>query len=189
MDVSMNKREVLPQGNCPDYILAGPYGCYKCLGTDRWCVIAVFDEGEWKALCRLMGDPPWTKGEKFSTLLKRKEHSKALDEFIEQWTAQHTPEEIVQVLQEAGVSAGVVQNAEDLARDPQLIAREFFVNLDHPVLGETILDKSPIRFKEYPKADWKAAPSLGGDNRYVYMELLGFKAEELSSFIKKGIIG
>jgi crotonobetainyl-CoA:carnitine CoA-transferase CaiB-like acyl-CoA transferase len=87
MDVSMNKKEVLPQGNCPDYILAAPYGCYKCLGTDRWCVIAVSDEGEWEALCRAMGDPSWTKEEEFSTLLKRKENSKKLDEFIEQWTA------------------------------------------------------------------------------------------------------
>ncbi len=189
MDVSMNKKEVLPQGNCPDYILAAPYGCYKCLGTDRWCVIAVSDEGEWEALCRAMGDPSWTKEEEFSTLLKRKENSKKLDEFIEQWTAQHTPEEIVQVLQEAYVSAGVVQNGKDLAKDPQLMARDFFIPSEHPVLGRTVSDSTPIRFMDSPKVHWKAAPLLGEDNRYVYMELLGFKEEDLSSYIERGIIG
>jgi benzylsuccinate CoA-transferase BbsF subunit len=189
MDVSMNKIEVLPQGNCPDYILAAPHGCYKCLGTDRWCVIAVFEEGEWEALCRVMGDPSWTKEEKFSSLLKRKENSKKLDGFVEQWTARHTPEKVVQLLQEAGVSAGVVQNGEDLAKDPQLMAREFFIKLDHPVLGRTHADTTPIKFKDHPKARWKAAPLLGEDNRYVYMELLGFAEEEFSSYVEKGIIG
>jgi crotonobetainyl-CoA:carnitine CoA-transferase CaiB-like acyl-CoA transferase len=189
MDVSMNKREVLPQGNCPDYILAAPHGCYKCSGTDRWCVIAVFDEGEWEALCRVMGDPSWTKEEKFSSLLEREKNSKELDELIEQWTAPRTPEEIVQLLQEVGVSAGVVQNGEDLAKDPHLMAREFFIPLEHPVLGRTISDSTPIRFKDIPKMHWKAAPLLGEDNRYVYMELLGFKEDDLSSYIERGIIG
>jgi crotonobetainyl-CoA:carnitine CoA-transferase CaiB-like acyl-CoA transferase len=189
MDASMNKRETLPQGNCPDYILAAPYGCYECLGTDRWCVIAVFDEAEWGALCGAMGDPSWAKEEKFSSLSKRKKNSKELDGLIEQWTTQHLPEEVVQLLQGVGVSAGVVQNAEDLAKDPQLIAREFFVKLDHPVLGETISNKSPIGFKDNPKDDWNAAPLLGEDNRYVFMELLDFTEKELSSYIEKGIIG
>jgi crotonobetainyl-CoA:carnitine CoA-transferase CaiB-like acyl-CoA transferase len=189
MDVSMNKREVFPQGNCQVYILAAPYGCYKCLGTDRWCVIAVFDEVEWKALCCVMGGPFWTKEEKFSTLLKRKENSKELDGFIEQWTVQHTPEEIVKLLQEAGVSAGVVQNGEDLAKDPQLMAREFFIQMDHPVLGRTPADTTPIKFKDYPKAHWEGAPLLGEDNRYVFLELLGFKEDDLSLYIERGIIG
>jgi crotonobetainyl-CoA:carnitine CoA-transferase CaiB-like acyl-CoA transferase len=189
MNVSMNKKEVLPQGNRPDDILAAPHGCYKCCGRDRWCVIAVFDEGEWEALCRVMRDPSWTREERFSTLLKRKENSKELDAFIEQWAAQRTPEEIVKLLQEAGVSAGVVQNGEDLAKDPQLIERESFIQLDHPVLGRTSVDTTPVKFTDHPKAHWKAAPLLGEDNRYVYLELLGFKEDDLSSYIEKGIIG
>jgi len=189
LDSSLNQRGVLPHGNHPDYIPAAPYGCYKCLGTDRWCVIAVFNEAEWGSLCRLMGSPAWTKEGKFSTLLKRKENSKELDELIEQWTAQHPTEKVVQLLQEAGVSAGVVQNAEDLAKDPQLMARNFFIQLEHPALGKTVSDNTPIRFKENSKVNWKAAPLLGEDNRYVYMGLLGFKEDDLSSYVERGIIG
>jgi crotonobetainyl-CoA:carnitine CoA-transferase CaiB-like acyl-CoA transferase len=189
MEASMNQGDVLPQGNCPDYILAAPQGCYKCLGTDRWCVIAVFNEGEWETLCRIMGAPFWTKEEKFSSLLKRKENSRILDGWIEQWTAQHPPEEIVKLLQEAGVSAGMVQSGEDLAKDPQLMARKFFVPVEHPPLGRIICDSTPIRFKDDPEITRKAAPLLGEDNRYVYMELLGFKEEDLTSYIERGIIG
>jgi crotonobetainyl-CoA:carnitine CoA-transferase CaiB-like acyl-CoA transferase len=107
---------------------------------------------------------------------------------LTQWTLQHTSEEVVIVLQEAGISAGVVQSAEDLSRDPQLMARDFFVQLEHPVLGSTLSDGCPIRVKESRTAHWKAAPLLGEDNQYVFMELLGLTGSELSSHIEKGII-
>lgn len=189
LDVFLNQKEVGPQGNRPDDLLAALYGCYGCSGTERWCVIAVFDEVEWQALCGVLGHPAWTKEERFSTLSKRKEHAEALDDLLGQWTVQHTPEEIVNLLQEVGVSAALVQNAEDLAKDPQLMSRDFFIHLDHPFLGETISDTSPIKFKEPSTADWKAVPLLGEDNRYVYMELLGLTEGELSSYIERGIIG
>ena len=189
LNISINHEGVLPQGNRSDDLLAAPYGCYKCKGLDRWCVIAVFDEAEWQALCEVMGSPGWTREERFSTLSKRKEHADALDKFLEQWTLQYTPEEVVSLLQKARVLAGVVQNAEDLSKDPQLIAREFFVHLKHPVLGKTVSDASPIRFKEGSTMGWKAAPLLGEDNRYVYMELLGLTESEFFSYVEKGIIG
>ena len=93
------------------------------------------------------------------------------------------------LVQEAGVPAGAVQNAEDLSKDPQLIARDYFVRLEHPVIGATISDASPIKFTGDTADDWKAAPLLGEDNRYVYTELLGFTEGEVSSYVEKGIIG
>jgi crotonobetainyl-CoA:carnitine CoA-transferase CaiB-like acyl-CoA transferase len=189
LDASVNEKEIQPQGNSPDYIAAAPYGCYKCSGTDRWCVIAVSREEEWQSLSRVLGHPDWTKEKKFSTAAKRKESRKELDEILTKWTTQHTAEEVVHLLQEAGISAGVVQNAEDLSRDPQLEARKFFVQLQHPVLGKTISDRSPIRFEEDLTVDWKAAPQLGEDNRYVFLELLGFTERELSNYMERGIIG
>jgi len=57
------------------------------------------------------------------------------------------------------------------------------------VLGKTISDRSPIRFEEDLSVGWKAAPVLGEDNRYVFLELLGLTEGELSSHIEKGVIG
>jgi crotonobetainyl-CoA:carnitine CoA-transferase CaiB-like acyl-CoA transferase len=189
LNESVNLSEISPQGNRADSIPAAPYGCYKCLGMDRWCVIAVFNDGEWQHLCQVMGNPAWTQDERFSTPSRRKEHAEELDELLGQWTIQRSPEEVVDLLQRAGISAGVVQNAEDLANDPHLRAREFFVSLKHPVLGMTIADSSPIRFTGGSTGGWKAAPLLGEDNRYVYTELLGFTEGEVSSYVEKGIIG
>ena len=189
LNATANHEEFKPQGNRPDYKQAAPYGCYKCAGTDRWCVIAVFDESEWQAFCHVLGAPPWTKEERFSSLSRRKEHEEELDQFLGEWTANHGAEEIVEHLQRAGVPAGVVQNAEDLARDPHLMAREFFVSLEHPLLGKTLSDSFPIRFGDHPANDWKAAPLLGADNRIVYVDLLGLSEDEFSSYVRRGVIG
>ncbi len=189
IDTFNNDREVLPKGNRSDYIPAAPYGCYQCLGTDRWCVIAVFNEVEWKALCQVLGQLAWIKEEKFSSLSRRKQHAEELDILLKEWTSKRSAEEIVVLLQKAGVPAGVVQNAEDLANDPQLLEREFFVHLKHPTLGDTISDGSPIRFgRSYDKA-WKASPLMGEHNEYVFMNLLGLSESEFLAYVDKGVIG
>jgi benzylsuccinate CoA-transferase BbsF subunit len=188
LDVSANKTLLRPQGNRPDYVDASPSGCYPCRGVDRWCVISVSTEDEWQALCRVMGYLDLLNDDRFRTLSRRRLNEEQLDGLIGRWTALRTPEEAVTLLQEEGVQAGVVQNAEDLARDPHLSARQFFVSLEHPVLGRTVHDRSPIRFEEDETANWKAAPELGEDNHYVFRKLLGLTEEELLHYREKGVI-
>lgn len=189
MDYTINHNLALPPGNNPDYTRAAPYGCYRCRGDDRWCVIAVFSEAEWQALCRLMGDPPWAKEARFATLSQRQQHIPELNQLLEQWMVERSPEEIMSQLQEAGIAAGVVQNARDMAEDPQLSARSFFIPVSHPVLGETTLDSTPIRLNRTPARFQRAAPLLGQDNTYVYRELLGLSEPQLARYIEDGIMG
>ena len=188
LEAAIHPVAMVPRGNRPDYILAAPYGCYQCTGEDRWCVIAVHTEEEWQGLRKAMGSPDWTGEKRFSTPSRRKILSEELDELLGRWTIQHPAEEVAALLQKNGVPAGVVQNAGDLAKDPQLIAKKFFINLEHPVLGQTITDAPPIHFEQEPAIDWKAAPLLGEDNRYVFTELLGFTEDELSNYTDRGII-
>ena len=189
LDVFANGKDVFPQGNRSPHVPAAPYGCYKCRGKDRWCVIAVFDDDEWKALCRALGNPPWAHGKRFSTLPERKEHLEELDELLERWTTRRTAEDVVQILQKAGVPAGVVQNAQDLASDPHLMERQAFAHLKHPVLGNTMTDNYPMKLEASQKDNWRPAPLLGEDNAYVCMELLGLSEAKFSSYIEQGIIG
>jgi len=189
MDCSVNNNLTIPHGNRPDYTLAAPHGCYQCRGEDRWCAIAVFTEEEWCRLCRVLGEPQWSKESRFSTLSSRKEHAEELDKLVEQWTIEHSPEEVMSRLQEAGVAAGVVGDAKQVAADPQLEARGFFTQLEHPVLGKTTSDTTPIKLSRTPAQFRRAAPLLGQDNRYVFEELLGMGEPELKRYIEDGIIG
>jgi len=189
LDIAVNQKDLLPRGNKADYIPAAPYGVYRCLGVDRWCVIAVFHEEEWISLCHVLRNLDWTKEENFSTLEKRQKNAAELDEGIEKWTRQFPPEEAVELLQKAGVPAGVVQNAGDLARDPHLRARSFFAEVEHPLLGRTISDRVPWKCPENFSASWRPAPGLGEDNDYVFRQLLGMEERELSIYKERRIIG
>ena len=188
LDYTVNHVAATPQGNEPGSILAAPYGCYRCSGEDRWCVIAVFTEEEWQALCRVIGSPDWCREEKFSTFSGRREHGQELNRLLEIWTSQHTPEEVFHLAQESGVYAGIVQDAKDLANDPQLGQRNFFLAAEHPILGKIVSDSSPIKLSRTPPRFCRAAPLLGQDNRYVYRDLLGMDEEELYRYIEQGVI-
>ena len=188
MDASVNLNEIVPMGNNDEHLPAAPYGCYKCLGKDRWCVVAVSTEDEWRAFCDVLGNPAWSEHNRFSSLPNRKKYRQELDLHIGEWMAKQTAQSTADRLQQAGVPAGVVQNARDLAHDPQLLASGFFISLDHPVLGEIITDTYPITFKNYRNTSWKASPLLGEANQYVFGELLGMSEITIQSYIQQGII-
>ncbi|MFC1862301.1 CaiB/BaiF CoA transferase family protein, partial [Chloroflexota bacterium] len=167
---------------------AAPYGVYRCQGNDRWCAIAIPGDEEWMGFCRALGNPPWTKDGKFSTLSGRLENVEELDRLVEEWAREHTAEEVMALLQAQGVAAGVVQDARDLANDPQLRARDFFIELDYPELGRTISDASPTKLTGTPAEYNRAAPVQGQDNDYVYGELLGMSKDEVADLKQQGII-
>ncbi|MDO8785738.1 MAG: CoA transferase, partial [Syntrophales bacterium] len=108
LDCAVNHPPAVTPDKTSAEIPAAPYGCYRCLGDDRWCVIAAFSENEWHALCRVMGNPAWTKQGRFSNLPQRQQHAEALHELIGQWAINYPPEKLMVMLQEAGVPAGVV---------------------------------------------------------------------------------
>jgi crotonobetainyl-CoA:carnitine CoA-transferase CaiB-like acyl-CoA transferase len=165
-----------------------PCGCYQCAGDDRWCVIVVFDDNDWRRFCHLLDNPWWTTERSFSSPAERMTNRVVLDSHIETWTRRYAPETVVALLQNHGIAAGVVENAEDLAKDTRLISRDFFIKLAHPVLGEAISDRSAINFSKETTQGWKAAPLLGKDNQYVFMDLLGFPENRLLLYKNKGII-
>ena len=81
-----------------------------------------------------------------------------------------------------------MQDASDLANDPELKARDFFIELDHPELGRTISDATPIRLSDTPARYSRAAPVKSQDNGYVYGELLGMSEDELAELRQQGVI-
>ncbi len=162
-------------------------GVYRCKGEDRWCAISVATDEEWQGLKKALGNPPWAEEKRFATLAARLENKEALDALIGEWTRKRTAEEVMALLQKQGVAAGVVQDARDLAQDPQLKERGFFIELDHPEMGKTISDASPIRLSDSPPR-YHPAPLLGQDSGYVYGGLLGLSQGEMDRLKERGVI-
>jgi benzylsuccinate CoA-transferase BbsF subunit len=167
---------------------SAPHGVYRCKGDDRWCALAVFTGEEWQGFKKALGNPPWAEAKRFATLASRLKNKKALDSLIEDWTKAHPPEEVMALLQAQGVAAGVVQSARDLAKDPQLKERGFFIEIAHPETGKTVSDAAPVRLSDTPPQYSRPAPLPGRDNDYVYGELLGLSEREMANLKKQGVI-
>jgi crotonobetainyl-CoA:carnitine CoA-transferase CaiB-like acyl-CoA transferase len=140
-DYAINGRIVGRRGNDDD--TCAPHNVYRCkdetrpmTGTDEsWCAIAVTNDEEWVQLCDAMGNPEWTRDARFSSADSRRANATSLDELLGRWTSQCTAHELMELLQDAGVPAGAVQNQSDLWNDPQLKHRDFFQWLNHTECG------------------------------------------------------
>ena len=185
LDYVSNRRVLSRNGNRHSH--AAPHGVYRCKGEDRWCAIAVFSDEEWQAMRRVIGDPPWCSDARFATLADRKKNEEDLDRLVEQWTIHYPPEEVMARLQEAGVSAGVLETAEDLHRDPQLEARHHFRALEHQEIGESTYDSMGAILSKSPADLNRAAPVMGQDNYYVYTRILGLSDEEFVGLMEQGV--
>ena len=187
LDYEVNNRVVGRIGNkCP---YAAPHNAYRCQGEDRWCTIAVFTDEEWASFCGVIGNPGWANKPEFSTLLGKKENEEELDRLVNEWTASRTAEEVMGLMQKAGVAAGIVETGEDLLdKDPHLKARRFFTELEHPEVEKYRTQPGPHFFLSKYKYDIKRAPLLGEHNEYAFKELLGIPDAEYKQLIEEKVI-
>ena len=166
---------------------ASPHGAFRCQGEDRWCAIACLTEQEWQSLCRVMEDPGLATDPRFSTMADRKAHEDELEGLVEAWTSDRSAEEVMGLMQQAGVPAGVVQTAADIVdTDPQLKARNAFITLPHPVLGECLHPIPPVLLTKSPP-QVRTSPCFGEHNAYVFGELLGLPEHEMESLALEGV--
>jgi len=174
----------------PDH---APQGVYRCAGEDRWLALSVRSDGEWAALAALIGsDRPGVDlaGRKdLRTVDGRRAAHDELDVVLSAWTAGRQPWELAAALQSAGIPAGPVLDEADALADVHLHDRGFFVLLDHPSAGTHFHGGPNMVLGGTPLQVWRAAPTLGQDNDYVYRELLGVSAETYAELERDGHIG
>jgi benzylsuccinate CoA-transferase BbsF subunit len=185
MDYSANQRIANRDGNRCDY--AAPHAVYPCQNPDGYCAIAVFTDSDWHSLCRVMDNPPWTQEERFITLLNRKKNEEALDQLISQWTLQFPADKVMQLLQSAGVPAGVVKTAAEVCNDPQLNHRQHFKTLEHLEIGKHQYHEQAFRLSRTPSNLRSASPCQGQHNEYVYTHLLGLTDAEFARLLAEGV--
>lgn len=175
--------EILPplgQGD-PDAV---PHGIYRTLGYRAWIAIAVFDDKQWSALCRLMNDPPWTCEPRFATAASRRMHERELDALIECWTSSRHADWLTESLLEAGVPAGQVNDAREVVTDEHLRRRGFWAYLDHPEVGSSLYNRAPMILSRTPLCVDAPAPRIGQHTREVLADTLGYSSAEIEELAR-----
>jgi len=166
---------------------AGGIGFSAC--KDGYILMAAADEHQWRTIVEIMGNPEWTKDERFKDVASRFQYSAEWAALIADWTKNYTQDELFHKIQGAGVPCGVIRTTGDLIeRDEQLKARGFFTEIEHPMAGRLTYPSSPYRLSETPWAVERPAPLLGQHNEEIYCQRLGYTREELVKMREAGII-
>ncbi len=186
MDYTMNGTQPPRNGNRMPWM--APHGIFPCAGEDRWLSIACGSDDEWRGLCGVMGRPDLAGDPRFRSLADRKANEDDLEQAVSEWTATVEPFEATNRLQAAGVAAFPPLMNRELAEDPHLNARGFFVEKEHPEVGVMKHAGIPYRMSETPCEVWRAAPVMGQDNDYVFGELLGMSSQQIADLEERQVI-
>jgi crotonobetainyl-CoA:carnitine CoA-transferase CaiB-like acyl-CoA transferase len=187
MDYQVNGTVMGRNGN--RLFSAAPHGVYQCKGDDRWAAIAVINEEQWRNFCGAIGKADLATQPRFANLKMRKSNEDDLDNLVTQWTLAHTAEEVEATLQKAGVPSNVVEKPSDLYKDPQLAHRNYFVPLEHAVMGKQKYPQQACYImSKTPRNLYMPSPCVGEHNEYVFKELIKMSDDEIAEHIIDGSI-
>jgi crotonobetainyl-CoA:carnitine CoA-transferase CaiB-like acyl-CoA transferase len=166
--------------------LAVPHGNFPAADEgdvrDRWVAIAAWTEEEWATLAGIIGgstpDGTALVDPSLATLVGRQAEVDGIEAAIAAWTRSRTRDEVAQQLQAAGIEAVPTEDFGDFTLDPQMAARDHFVELTHPFMGPGIYERNGFRLSDAPSGYTRTGPTLGQDQDWVLDELLGLSPDE-----------
>lgn len=165
---------------------ASVYPVYPC--KDGYIRVVALTPWQWKALLRVLGEPPVLCLPEWQDFLYRIANAQDLYAIMLEYTTKYTMTELFEAGQREGVPIVPIYGITDFVNSPQTKAREFFVEVKHPVAGKALYPGSPYKFSQTPVCMRRPAPCLGEHNEEVYCKELGFSKEDLVLLRHAGVV-
>ena len=141
----------------------------------------------WQRLLKVIGREDLSGDERYDSGPARSQRAAEVDEIISAWTRQHTKEEAMKRIGEAGVPAGAVFDTVELMNEPSLAERGIMQTIEHPTTGKVKMPAWPVRFDgAAPKV--KPSPLLGQHTTDVLSTWLGMSAAEIADLKQDNIV-
>jgi crotonobetainyl-CoA:carnitine CoA-transferase CaiB-like acyl-CoA transferase len=167
---------------------AVPHGAYPCRDGE-WIALSCWSDRDFASLAVVMGNPKLAAERDFATADARRRHKQPLDEIISAWTRSKTADAAAEALQAAGIAAYPVVSMAGLFSDPQLAARQQWRVRRHREMGDQAYSFPGFDLTETPGDIVGPAPCLGGDNEFVFRDLLGLAEAEYETYKERGVFG
>lgn len=161
-----------------------PYQVFKA--SDRDFIIACGNDTQFIQLCRSIGLPDLPNDARFARNADRIKHRDEIIEILSNHFLTKTADEWVDAIYAAKVPVGVINNLEQAFQEPQVIAREMLVEMNHPQREKLKVIGSPIKLSRTP-VEYKTAPPLLGEHTQVVLGRI-VSLEKLDELKKKGVI-
>ncbi len=160
-------------------------GAFPCK-DGYWMISVPHSPKGWRAFMEWVNDPVLMADESLEHEANRAANRDMILDRLAIWSRQFTKQEIVEEAQRRHIPASPVATALDMPPDPQLQARGFFEEIDHPTLGS---------WKWNPRGavgvvagrSVGPAPTLGQHNAQI-LEELGYSEDDLRRLLESGAV-
>ena len=175
-----------PEGNS-DPVIA-PFDSFRA--RDGQFVLACGTNKFWAALCRAMGKPELIEDPRFINNSKRVEnYIPTLKGIIEDWSMQHSVDELEELISGAGVPFGRIQNIKQACECDVIRRRNMIWDVYDPAFGREIeMPGTPIKMHGCADRADKAAPGLGEDTERLLCGILGLGHDEVEKLREEGVV-
>ncbi|MGL5122773.1 MAG: CaiB/BaiF CoA transferase family protein [Fusobacteriaceae bacterium] len=162
-----------------------PYDSFKA--DDGSLVIGCGNDKLFKLLAICMEKTELINDEKFSINAKRVQNHALLKSIIEEWLVGKTIDDTVTLLLEKGIPAAPINTIDRIVKDPQVIAREMFVDIEHPIAGKMKITGNHLKFSKNPAEIRTPAPTLGQHTEEICKEILNLSDSEIQKMKESNV--
>ncbi len=163
--------------------MAAPYQAIQT--SDGWINIGAANQANWSRLVEVIGIPELAEDPRFVDNAARMQNLPPLIDVLTTRFKQHKTADWLTRLEAVGVPAGPVLSVGDMLKDPQVLARDMVVEVEHSRLGPVKALGSPVKFSRTPTNTGRGAPLLGEHTREILDEY-GYSDSEIEALAAAG---
>lgn len=146
-----------------------PYQTFKT--QDGEFIIAVGNDNQFKTLCEILGKPEYATDERFRTNKDRVKNRHIIVPLLQEVLLTKPTEYWHKKCWENNIPCGPIQNLEQVVNDPQLNARNMFIDYEHPVAGPIRMINNPLKLSRTPVSVRHHPPEAGEHNDEILSRL------------------
>ncbi|OEY94018.1 CoA-transferase [Acinetobacter proteolyticus] len=162
-----------------------PYQVFKA--SDREFIIACGNDAQFIQLCKSIGLPDLANDPRFIRNADRILHRDEIIDILSTHFLGKTADEWVAAIYAVKVPVGVINNLQQAFQEPQVIARNMLVDMQHPQRETLTVIGSPIKLSRTP-VEYKTAPPVLGEHTDMILSRI-ISQERLNELKLQGIIG
>lgn len=155
---------------------------------DGYVYIAAFFDSHWAKLCRLLDCDELLDHPKFITGELRKKNEEEIEALIQVWVENFSLNEVIQLLEDAGIPNAPVNTIERIMNDPHVIENEYLMNFDYGDIGQFTTVGCPIKFSGFDTELFLPPATLGQHNEEIIKDMLEYSQEKYEKLKAQQII-
>jgi crotonobetainyl-CoA:carnitine CoA-transferase CaiB-like acyl-CoA transferase len=144
---------------------SAPYQLFPT--SDGYVTVGGAQDNFWRGTCKILGCEQLVEDPKFKSKAERVANNKELVSELEVFFRRQSTSKLCKAFDEAGIPAGPVMNHVEVYNDPQTLAREMVVQVEHSKLGQMKTIGIPVKLSDTPGKITRSAPLLGEHNSEV----------------------